>query len=205
MNKKILTTIAVAFVLAVVCMAFMPTSVAYAQQYGSKDSSDLETFWYYGEEHLNVSAMKESIASWIGNADKSNPVVIAVVDTGVNTDHEVFKKTNTLYTVDGNVQGYNSFVSIKNSGITNPTAEQLGYIKDETSNSHGTAIASIMAMLIYELDLQDYIKIYPIKATRNKSMVQDIQSSIFHSNEHMTPLQYRNLRRKDDFSTKKLL
>lgn len=177
MNKKILTTIAVAFVLAVVCMAFMPTSVAYAQQYGSKDSSDLETFWYYGEEHLNVSAMKESIASWIGNADKSNPVVIAVVDTGVNTDHEVFKKTNTLYTVDGNVQGYNSFVSIKNSGITNPTAEQLGYIKDETSNSHGTAIASIMAMLIYELDLQDYIKIYPIKATRNKSMVQDIQSS----------------------------
>ena len=177
MNKKILTTIAVAFVLAVVCMAFMPTSVAYAQQYGSKDSSDLETFWYYGEEHLNVSAMKESIASWIGNADKSNPVVIAVVDTGVNADHEVFKKTNTLYTVDGNVQGYNSFVSIKNSGITNPTAEQLGYIKDETSNSHGTAIASIMAMLIYELDLQDYIKIYPIKATRNKSMVQDIQSS----------------------------
>lgn len=177
MNKKILTTIAVAFVLAVVCMAFMPTSVAYAQQYGNKDSSDLETFWYYGEEHLNVSAMKESIASWIGNADKSNPVVIAVVDTGVNADHEVFKKTNTLYTVDGNVQGYNSFVSIKNSGITNPTAEQLGYIKDETSNSHGTAIASIMAMLIYELDLQDYIKIYPIKATRNKSMVQDIQSS----------------------------
>ena len=177
MNKKILTTIAIAFVLAVVCMAFMPTSVAYAQQYGSKDSSDLETFWYYGEEHLNVSAMKESIASWIGNADKSNPVVIAVVDTGVNADHEVFKKTNTLYTVDGNVQGYNSFVSIKNSGITNPTAEQLGYIKDETSNSHGTAIASIMAMLIYELDLQDYIKIYPIKATRNKSMVQDIQSS----------------------------
>ena len=177
MNKKILTSIAVAFVLAVVCMAFMPTSVAYAQQYGSKDSSDLETFWYYGEEHLNVSAMKESIASWIGNADKSNPVVIAVVDTGVNADHEVFKKTNTLYTVDGNVQGYNSFVSIKNSGITNPTAEQLGYIKDETSNSHGTAIASIMAMLIYELDLQDYIKIYPIKATRNKSMVQDIQSS----------------------------
>lgn len=177
MNKKILTTIAVAFVLAVVCMAFMPTSVAYAQQYGSKDSSDLETFWYYGEEHLNVSAMKESIASWIGNADKSNPVVIAVVDTGVNADHEVFKKTNTLYTVDGNVQGYNSFVSIKNSGITNPTDEQLGYIKDETSNSHGTAIASIMAMLIYELDLQDYIKIYPIKATRNKSMVQDIQSS----------------------------
>ena len=177
MNKKNLTTIAIAFVFAVVCMAFMPTSVAYAQQYGSKDSSDLETFWYYGEEHLNVSAMKESIAGWIGNADKSNPVVIAVVDTGVNADHEVFKKTNTLYTVDGNVQGYNSFVSIKNSGITNPTAEQLGYIKDETSNSHGTAIASIMAMLIYELDLQDYIKIYPIKATRNKSMVQDIQSS----------------------------
>ncbi len=177
MNKKILTSITIAFVLAVVYMTFMPTSVAYATQYGNKDSSDLETFWYYSEENLNVAAMKESIASWIAGADKSNPVVIAVVDTGVNVDHEVFQKTNTLYTVDGKVQGYNSFVSIKNSGITNPTSEQLAYITDETSNSHGTAIASIMAMLIYELGLQDYIKIYPIKATRNKSMVQDIQSS----------------------------
>lgn len=28
---------------------------------------------------------------------------------------------------------------------------------------------------------------------------------LFHNNEHLTPLQYRNLRRKDDFSTKTLL
>lgn len=159
MKKKFLTTIAVVFVLAIVCTAFIPTSVAVATQYGSIDSNEL---WYYGQSHLNVEPMKQSIAKWIGGADKENPVIIGVIDTGVNVDHEVFERTNTLFKVDGKTQGYNSHVA---ATVSKPTIEQLSNVEDKSSNNHGTAVASIMAMLIYDLGLQDYIKLYPIQAS----------------------------------------
>ncbi len=162
MNKKLLISITAIFVLAILCTALLPTSVAYATQYGSVDSTDLDTFWYYGEGHLNVAEMKKSISSWIAGADKENPVIIGVVDTGVNVSHEVFEKTNTIFAVDGKPQGYNAHVA---QTVKNATIEQLGNVEDKSSNSHGTAVASIMAMLIYDLGLEDYIKIYPIQAS----------------------------------------
>jgi hypothetical protein len=164
MNKKILTSITLVFVLAIACMAVLPTPVAYAMQYGNEDSADLETFWYYKPGHLNVAGMKESIASWISNADKSNPVIIGVIDTGVNAGHEVFQKTNTIFKVDDKAQGYNAFIASNNA---NAPIEQLVNFADGSSSTHGTAVASIMAMLIYDLGLQDYIKLYPIKASRD--------------------------------------
>ena len=162
MNKKLFTSITAIFVLAILCTVLLPTSVAYATQYGSVDSVNLDTFWYYGEGHLNVAEMKKSISNWIAGADKNNPVIIGVVDTGVNVSHEVFEKTNTIFTVDGKPQGYNAHVA---ETVKNATVEQLGNVEDKSSNSHGTAVASIMAMLIYDLGLEDYIKIYPIQAS----------------------------------------
>ena len=76
MNRKIYKATTLIFVLAILCTALLPTSVAFATQYGVKDSSDLETFWYYGESHLNVAEMKESISKWITKADKNNPIII---------------------------------------------------------------------------------------------------------------------------------
>ncbi len=168
MKRKITATLISALVLAIICTALLPTSVAMATQYGSADTSNADVFWYYGENFLNIAGMKESVAKWIGNADKSKPVVIGVLDTGVNTTHEVFAKTNTLYKVGDVVQGYNATVA---SSTKNPTTEQLLDVADKTTNSHGTAVASIMAMMIYELGLQDYIKLYPIKATRGETDV----------------------------------
>lgn len=165
MNKKILTTITILFVLAILCTALCPTAVAYATQYGSDNSDD---YWYYGSAHLNVKGMKDAISSWIGNADKAAPILIAVIDTGVNADHDVFKKTNTLFSINGELQGYNAHI-----GINNPNAsdEQLLNVADGSDTSHGTAVASIMAMLIYDLGLQDYIKIVPIKASKDSTNV----------------------------------
>lgn len=170
MNKKITTIFTLTLILALLVTVFLPTSVASATQYGSKDTTDANTFWYFGENHLNISAMKESISQWVSGAGKSNPVVIGIIDTGLNHTHEVFEKTNTLYKVDGKVQGYNAFVGSGKSDVKNPTEEQLSNVVDQTTNSHGTAIASIIAMLIYEVGLQDYVKIYPIKASRDDSL-----------------------------------
>ena len=164
-NFKFILTIAL--VLAVLVTALMPTGVAMATQYGSVSSDNADVFWYYGENHLNISAMKESVSKWISGADKNNPVVIGVIDTGVNFAHEVFQKTNTLYKVDGKEQGYNAFVGSGVAGVKNPTADEIANVVDKTTNSHGTAVASIMAMMIHELGLSDYIKIYPIKASRD--------------------------------------
>ncbi len=166
MKTKFTATLTLALILAILCTALLPTGVAFATQYGSVDTSNEEVFWYYGENYLNIAGMKGSISKWIGNADKNNPVVIGVIDTGLNHTHEVFTKTNTLYKVDGQTQGYNAYVASTASGIKNPTAEQLSNVVDQSTGSHGTAVASIIAMMIYELGLQDYIKIYPIKASR---------------------------------------
>ncbi|MBR7162585.1 MAG: S8 family serine peptidase [Clostridia bacterium] len=163
MNKKILTSITLLFILAVICTAVLPTSVAEATQYGDVNSDDC---WYYKSAHLNVAGMKEAISGWIGDADKSKPVIIGVIDTGVNVDHDVFKKTNTIFTVDGKAQGYNAHIASNNAGAT---IDQLSSFADGSSTTHGTAVASIMAMLIYDLGLQDYIKLYPIKASRDNT------------------------------------
>lgn len=170
MKRSIISVLTIALVLAILVTAFLPSSVAVATQYGSKDTSDSDTFWYLGANHLNVGAMKESISKWVAGADKANPVVIGVIDTGLNHTHEVFQKTGTLYKVDGKVQGYNAFVASSASDVKNPTESQLAEVADTTTNTHGTAVASIIAMLIYEVGLQDYIKIYPIKASRNDTL-----------------------------------
>ena len=62
-NFKFILTIAL--VLAVLVTALMPTGVAMAAQYGSVSSDNADVFWYYGENHLNISAMKESVSKWI--------------------------------------------------------------------------------------------------------------------------------------------
>ncbi|MEG2688311.1 MAG: S8 family serine peptidase, partial [Clostridia bacterium] len=85
---------------------------------------------------------------------KSQPLVIVVIDTGINATHEVFNKA-LLRDKDGNALGYNSHNNNKE-------------IEDKDPNMHGTAVASIIAMTVRELGLQDYIKIYPIKASYQK-------------------------------------
>lgn len=170
MKSKIVALIlAVLTVFALFAGISFSDEVAYAEVYGGKDTADESTFWYYGENHLNVSAMKAEIATWdLSKAE--NPVVIAVVDTGVNATHSVFSTADVLYKKNGAVVGYNAYNAVAND---KPTDAQLSAIDDDSSDGHGTTIASSMAILIKELGLEDYIKIYPIKAsntTKGQSM-----------------------------------
>lgn len=164
-SKVIALILAVVTATALFVGLFSAGEVAYATQYGSVDTTNESTFWYYGENHLNVSALKAEIANW-DLAKAGNPVVIAVVDTGVNATHTAFSTADVLYKKDGVAVGYNAYNAVNND---QPTEAQLSAFADDSSDGHGTAIASSMAILIKELGLEDYIKIFPIKASSTAS------------------------------------
>lgn len=129
-----------------------------------------DSLWYYGSDYLDVVGVKEVLNKLdLTKADADNPLIIAVVDTGINTKHEIFEDV-LAKTGDGQIRGYNSYNASK---LPNPTAKQLGDITDNAHDSHGTAMASVAAMLIKELGLENYIKIYPIKASYTNGSNQE--------------------------------
>lgn len=160
--KKTLSALLVAIMLAsVFAVAFAPSSVAYALSWGGKD---VDTLWYYGEEYLDVASAKEVVSSW-DLSKVSTPVVIAVVDTGIDANHELFADDENgvsvlLKNANGDILGYNSLTGADESGNVD--------ISDEKSK-HGSAVAGNIAMLIREFGLENYIKIYPIKANDQKA------------------------------------
>lgn len=145
---------------SVFAMIFSPSSVADAFSWGGKD---FESLWYYGADYLDIAAAKDIVAKW----DKSKiakPVVIAVVDTGIDAKHELFADDKNGVSVlsknaKGDILGYNSLSGADSEGNVD--------ISDATSK-HGSAVAGSIAMLIREFGLENYIKIYPIKANNQK-------------------------------------
>lgn len=123
--------------------------VAFALEY---DDVELSSLWYYGEGGLEIDKAKARIDKW--DKGKLSKKVIAVIDTGIDFDHEVF--SGVLYTdADGKPAGYDSRYK-KQVPLEN--------MKDTADDKHGNAIAGVIAMMIKELGLEDFIKIYPIKA-----------------------------------------
>lgn len=150
-------TIALTLVTIVVAsfLCFFTPSVASAYSYGGKDYASQ---WFYGEGFLSIPSAKQVVEGWdLSGIDK--PVVIAVIDTGINAGHELFD--DVLYkNEDGSILGYNS---------TTEPVDGVVNITDDDADSHGTAIAGTIAMLIKEFSLENYIKIYPIKANKTDS------------------------------------
>lgn len=144
---------------SVFAMIFAPSSVAEAFSWGGKD---FESLWYYGADYLDIAAAKDIVAKW----DKSKiakPVVIAVVDTGIDAKHELFADDKNGVSVlakndKGEILGYNSQTGADKDGNV--------VISDATSK-HGSKVAGSIAMLIREFGLENYIKIYPIKANES--------------------------------------
>jgi len=144
------------FSLPLVCYA----DAEVAGTYGTKDAS---TLWYFGENFLNFNNAKQIINSW----DKTKlasigTIYIGVIDTGINTSHEIFDNTIARDS-SGKALGYNAYAEWYNE--QNPTASKKSTTDiSDISTSHGTEVAGIIAMLIKEFGLENNIKIYPIKA-----------------------------------------
>ena len=150
-KKRIIAIIALlVLTMGVLSAVLIPTtSVAYATTWGQKDTADLP---YYKDGFLDVQGAKAVVESWnLSGIDK--PIVIAVIDTGIDTAHELFDGV-LAKNAKGEILGYN----------TNGTNSDGSVDISDNSTKHGSEVAGAIAMLIKEFGLQDYIKIYPIKA-----------------------------------------
>lgn len=133
--------------------------------------------WQNGSSDLNLDYVKATVGDWMKNKHYSfadlekHPVVIAVIDTGINFNHEIFTgkyDQNGVKTDDEGIGEYDVLYRDKDGKvISTNTASSSKDATDDSNNRHGTHVAGIIATLIHELDLEKYVKIMPIKASYN--------------------------------------
>lgn len=162
---------ALALVGGFVAGGFAPTSFAYAENFAfvadSYGGTQAESLWYFGKDALDVYDAREAVRGWADALKGNEPLIIAVVDTGITAAHEIFDDV-LLKNDRGEVMGDNSTV---------PGGGEVD-ISDKSDSRHGNAVAGVIAMLIHEFGLEDYIKIYPIKASK-KSTVNGKETDTF--------------------------
>lgn len=140
---------------------FFTNDVAYAAVLPDAVSNQ----WFDGEDYNNFNGTLQAInkikdgLSTAEKADfKNNPVLVAVIDTGINASHELF-------------DGVLCDEGLWYNAIENERGRD--YINDNCYNGnligHGTHVAGIVAQEIKKYGLEDYIKILPVKASNNGS------------------------------------
>ena len=133
--------------------------------------------WQNGEDELDLEYVKTRVKSWLSDpqydfsALENDPIVVAVVDTGINFDHEIFtgKYDENGVATDDKIGRYDVLLRDENGNIITANTAIGINANDDASNRHGTHVAGIIATLIHELDLEKYIKILPIKASKGTS------------------------------------
>lgn len=139
---------------------FFTNDVAYAAVLPDAVSNQ----WFDGEDYNNFGGTLQAInkikdgLSTAEKADfKNNPVLVAVIDTGINASHELF-------------DGVLCDEGLWYNAITHKNGRD--YINDTCNNGtlvgHGTHVAGIVAQEIKKYGLEDYIKILPVKAGDSK-------------------------------------
>ena len=138
---------------------FFTNDVAYAAVLPDAVSNQ----WFDGEDYNNfgdtlqaINKIKDGLSTAEKADFKNNPVLVAVIDTGINASHELF---DGVLCDEG--LWYNA-IKHKNG---------RDYINDTCNNGtlvgHGTHVAGIVAQEIKKYGLEDYIKILPVKASED--------------------------------------
>ena len=160
------------------CVVFAPsTADAICPDGYVSEVKDKNFDWQNGSSNLNLDYVKATVGDWMKNKHYSfadlekHPVVIAVIDTGINFNHEIFTgkyDQNGVKTDDEGIGEYDVLYRDKDGKvISTNTASSSKDATDDSNNRHGTHVAGIIATLIHELDLEKYVKIMPIKASYN--------------------------------------
>lgn len=140
---------------------FFTNDVAYAAVLPDAVSNQ----WFDGEDYNNFNGTLQAIneikkgLSPAEEADfRNNPVLVAVIDTGINASHELF-------------DGVLCDEGLWYNALDKTTGSANDNVKDECANGnligHGTHVAGIVAQEIKKYGLEDYIKILPVKASNN--------------------------------------
>lgn len=143
---------------------FFTNDVAYAAVLPDAVSNQ----WFDGEDYNNFGGTLQAInkikdgLSTAEKADfKNNPVLVAVIDTGINASHELF-------------DGVLCDEGLWYNALDKTTGSANNNVKDECKTNkgligHGTHVAGIVAQEIKKYGLEDYIKILPVKASNDGS------------------------------------
>ena len=135
---------------------FFTNDVAYAAVLPDAVSNQ----WFDGEEYNNfndtlqaINKIKDGLSTAEKADFKNNPVLVAVIDTGINASHELF-------------DGVLCDEGLWYNAIENERGRD--YINDDCNKGrlvgHGTHVAGIVAQEIKKYGMEDYIKILPVKA-----------------------------------------
>ena len=193
-SNLIKRTILVLVLILSFCIAFSMTissNVAYAlnpnsyldalNNFGYEGTAPED--WWMSSNYLNMFAVKTVFNQQIkAELDldylEEHPVVIAVIDTGIQydldmftglyddngdqlesiTDPEYISPYDVLYRdSDGNIIGKNA--------ASNKNGDDVDNILDKSPEGHGTHVSGILATLIHYMDLEKYIKIMPIRSS----------------------------------------
>lgn len=145
---------------------FFTNDVAYAAVLPDAVSNQ----WFDGEDYNNfndtlqaINKIKDGLSTAEEADFKNNPVLVAVIDTGINASHELF-------------DGVLCDEGLWYNAIENERGRD--YINDNCYNGnligHGTHVAGIVAQEIKKYGLEDYIKILPVKAGDSKGSFKDV-------------------------------
>ena len=139
--------------------------------------------WWMGSNYLNMFAVKSVFNQQIkAELDldylEEHPVVIAVIDTGIQYDLDMF---TGLYDENGDqltsitdpeyISPYDVFYRDSDGNIigknaaSNKNGDPQDEIMDKSPEGHGTHVSGILATLIHYMDLEKYIKIMPIRSS----------------------------------------
>lgn len=171
-----ISLVAVVAVLFLLIYAFFVPETAYAVcPDGYVKAVEEELDWYMGADYLNLERVCEIVDGWLSSdlydfTDlEKEPIVIAIIDTGIQLEHELFAgkydENGNAVEIDG-IGEYDVLLRDETGEVVCAnTYNAKESVEDVAADRHGTHVAGIAATLIHKLNLEKYIKLLPIKAS----------------------------------------
>lgn len=188
-----------AAVATLLLVAVLISAVACVPQTLSVVRADGADPWYYDEAYLDLSEAGAAAAAGRALAARAQsagvePVIIAVIDTGVDRSVGDIVWDEVLLKDDSDAfVGYNSYLAAV-GGVTDEAVltsydnwrDSEGNNSSANAEMHGTKVAGAIAEMIVAAGLQEKIKIYPIKASEedtSKFTVASVAAAVERANE----------------------